>query len=117
MLTLNKLHDIRSSHLLGRQLLLGTAGKAVYLSDLEWSKNLSHLTTSSDVFAIERREVGVQPLIQHSIVVQMLTYFCVHSGLYSQVLGMGLSIYLTLGLRANLKRPVIGVEAQTLTLS
>ncbi|KAK0464340.1 uncharacterized protein EV420DRAFT_1760387 [Desarmillaria tabescens] len=56
LLTLNRVHDIWTSHLRDRTLVLGANKKAVLLRDVEASSPVEHLHTNSDVFAIEQKD-------------------------------------------------------------
>ncbi|KAK0201956.1 hypothetical protein DFS33DRAFT_1386246 [Desarmillaria ectypa] len=56
LLTLNRVHDIWTSHLQDRTLLLGANKTAVLLHDVEASSPVELLHTNSDVFAIEQKD-------------------------------------------------------------
>ncbi|KAK0504160.1 quinon protein alcohol dehydrogenase-like superfamily [Armillaria luteobubalina] len=56
LLTLNRVHDIWTSHLRDRTLVLGANKQAVLLRDVEASSPVEPLHTNSDVFAIEQKD-------------------------------------------------------------
>ncbi|KAK0244057.1 WD40-repeat-containing domain protein [Armillaria nabsnona] len=56
LLTLNRVHDIWTSHLRDRTLVLGANKQAVLLRDVEASSPVEPLQTNSDVFAIEQKD-------------------------------------------------------------
>lgn len=58
LLTLNRVHDIWTSHLWDRTLVLGANKQAVLLRDVEASSPVEPLHTNSDVFAIEQKDVS-----------------------------------------------------------
>ncbi|KAG7445804.1 uncharacterized protein BT62DRAFT_180896 [Guyanagaster necrorhizus] len=71
LLTLNPVHDIWTSHLRDRTLVLGANKRAVLLRDIEVSSPIEHLhTNDSDVFAIEQKDVSdfCFNFVRHSLI-------------------------------------------------
>ncbi|KAF8879101.1 hypothetical protein CPB84DRAFT_1793635 [Gymnopilus junonius] len=59
LLNLSGIYDIWTSELQGPALVLGASRKAVYISDINFSRSLEYLPTGSDVFAVARQETLV----------------------------------------------------------